>query len=164
MALATTAAFTFGSWLLPNNQIWVVLRLLQIPAAFAVMVAYSETIMESMLSPAPRPREKVLLGINGSFFAILMTASISYIWRLGGQPGWLLHVDIVAFPIWVSIQSAFLHILAKGAIDNGFPRKERIRLAVWTGICLFVLLIIFVRATDIAGFLEWVRPWLEEPP
>lgn len=161
-ALCSTLLFTAVAVLTKNDHFMVGLRTLQIGMAMAVLIAYSKNLIAAMLSPNPDPFERILLGIEGSFFGLLLAGIIAYLWRLSGQPRWIYHADLAGFPIWINIQAGAMHLWARGAIGGGMPPRERVLLGLVLAVSIMLALVMFAYSGEVTVFLEWLRPFLEE--
>jgi hypothetical protein len=152
------ALYAMANVVLSYPQMILCLRVLEIAFGVAVCVAYSGSMLEAIKTPSPDRFQIILMGVFGSFAAVVMAGLVGYMWRTAGEPAWVINSDLIAFPIWLRIQAAILHLKAKGALGQDVPRAERVRLGIMMGAVAMVLMFALARSGDIAAGFRLLRP------
>lgn len=163
LSLAFFALLAFFIPIMPRTEM---MRALALGTSAAVGVRYFSVGWRNLFRRDDDMRvESVLaVGIAMLWLAEPLTHMVHFLWRVHGQPSWMVNNDVMALLLYLKIIAASLHILAPpGAIDGRIPPENK-----WTFIGAIVVgVLVFVAAVSIAeppvGWLDWLRPWLEYP-
>lgn len=83
------------------------------------------------------------LGIWLTWFAVIMQAVWSIIWRARGMPLWMASTDFTSFFLFSRVMGAVFHLAAPGAIDNQIPPRRWI----WIGILIALAVSLVILAS-----------------
>lgn len=135
--LATATALFALYWgaaaLIPNGPLMEGLQSLRVAVGVAVTAAYGSVCLEALLAPRPDRVQQLTLGIALAWAAAVFAGCWSLLWRLAGQPSWMLNAGIDGFWIWLQILGGVLHITAPGTADGGTPARSWLLLAAGVG-------------------------------
>ncbi|HEV2557976.1 MAG TPA: hypothetical protein VGU45_05060 [Microvirga sp.] len=155
---ALLALFFVAAWLIPNNQLVENLRILQIAAGMVVVTAYLPYAFDGIKAGRPDRVQQLSMGIALGFMSVICAGLWSLIWRLSGQPRWMVSSDVNSFFVWMSILAATLHITAPGAIDGIVPKRNWIMLGLAFGAGFLCASLILLFHPDFQAVAEWLRP------
>lgn len=114
-----------------------------------------------------RPGGMLAVGIAVLWIAEPLLNLWSYLWRLHGQPSWMINSQVVSTLIYMKIIAAGLHILAPPGFSNEdgqrVPPRNKWMLTISCLAGLMVFAAILYIAREPVTWLNWLRPYIEEP-
>lgn len=146
----------------PDGDLIIAGRIFQASTAASVVVVYYPDARLAWKSNSPEVGDYLIVGITIGWGATFCQAMFSVIFRLAGQPWWFANADVNSLWILMSSISGWLHILAPGAVDGVVPRRNRIGLGVGIGLAVCATCLVLWSRPNIAPFLEFFRPVLED--
>lgn len=155
--------FLMGAWLVPNRALMESLRAFLLAISVAVVVAYARPALQAVFA-ARRPDlvEQLTLGIALAWGTTVIQSGWYMMWRLAGQPPWMVNNDFNALLLYSLCLAACLHITAPGAVDGVIPRRNMIVLGVAVGIAALLVSFLVLFNPDVTQFLEHFK-WLADP-
>lgn len=102
------------------------------------------------------------MGIVVAWFGTAMAGIYLLLWRMAGQPSWMVNNDLNGWWIWWQIVGGFLHLTAPRSIANEVPQPNFARL--WVALLAGVALghTVAVMKPDAAGLVEKMRPYISD--
>lgn len=157
--------YVFLAILLPAMWLAEVVRCIQITLSAVVVMGYWKpgTRCFYVSGRWPEKSSVVALGILVSWGSICASASWGLLWRLAGQPPWMVNNDF--WTTWTAASSfaASLHIIAPNMVGVGIPEMDRRRYKWASAIGVVLVVVIGFWRPDLSGVAEEVRQWLDEP-
>ena len=135
------------AFLAPNHYTIELLRIAQAAIGVTVVTAYMPMALRALLSKNPDRVGQLSMGITLGFSSLVFSGLWFLLWRMGGQPAWMLSSEFAGFVIWMSILAGVLHVTAPGAINGMVPRRNLIILGLTMGAAVAIFLLV-----------EWVDP------
>lgn len=161
-ALALFALYWPVAWAVPNGPLLEALHTIRIAICLMVVVAYAPICLEALARDRIDRVCQLSLGITIGWGAALLSGLWLLLWRLAGQPAWMLNSDLYGFFIWVAILGAVLHVTAPGAVDGVVPRRTWILTGAAFGAGALAAVALLVLRPDIRRVVEHLEPWLRE--
>jgi len=117
-----------------------------------VCVAYLPPVLQIIVDLRPLDRADVLaLGIFFSALSTVVIRTWSIVWRLLGQPRWLLETDIVSYALYTSVIAAVCHLAAPGGVNDRVPQRRWVNIGAWVAMLLFAGLMVTFLVTGETG-------------
>lgn len=161
-ALALFALYWALARLVPSGPLMEGLHAVRVALCLVVVAAYAPVCLEALASGRIGRVEQLSLGITLGWGATLCGGLWSLLWRLAGRPGWMVDSSLDGFLLWVVTLSAVLHVTAPGAVDGTVPRRAWIVTGLALGAGALAAAVLLVRRPDVAGLVEFLRPWVGE--
>lgn len=161
-AAALFALYWVVAWAVPNGPLMEGLHAVRVAICLVVVVAYAPVCLEALAQDRIGRVEQLSLGITIGWGATLGGGLWSLLWRLAGQPAWMVNSDLNGFFLWVTILGAVLHVTAPGAVDGTVPRRTWIVTGLALGAGALAAAAILVRRPDVAALVEALAPWVGE--
>ena len=161
-ALALFALYWIAAGLVPNGPLMEALHTIRIAICLVVVTAYAPVCLEALAQDRIGRVEQLSLGITIGWGATLCGGLWSLLWRLAGQPAWMVNSDLNGFFLWVAILGAVLHVTAPGAVDGIVPRRTWILTGLAFGGGALAAGVLLARRPDVAVLVEGLAPWLRE--
>ncbi|WP_262027555.1 hypothetical protein [Microvirga sp. Mcv34] len=160
---AATAAFGVY-WILaaiiPNDEWLAFLRSLLLIVSLAVAIAYSRPVLFAL---AHHQYDRVIhltLGITLGWIATLLSSLWGLIWRISGQPAWMLNNDIVGAFFWLQFLAAVLHLTAPGAVDGKVPTRSWLLVGVTIAGGLGMAIYLAGKSADLRLVIDAIEPFI----
>jgi hypothetical protein len=156
--------FFIVAWKVQNRVIMETLRAFLLAASVAVAIAYSKPAVQAIMArKMPDLVSQLTLGIALAWATTAVQSAFYMIWRLAGQPAWMVNTDFSAFLLYSLCLAAVLHITAPGAIDGQIPKRNMVALGLAAGAAALIIGLIIVINPDVGAFVEYLKPWLYDP-
>jgi hypothetical protein len=160
-ALLGLVLFLFAASYTSANKLAEYTRAVQIALCFAVVISYLPDAISGSFARRPSGIQQLILGISCSWIGFIGYGAWMLMWRLSGQPTWMLNTDTTNLFTWLAMYGAVLHITAPGAVE-GIPRKNMVRLGVAIAIAVFCIFAFGIAQPNVRGFTDHLRPYLED--
>lgn len=160
--IGTVVIFSYwivAPWLDTNSQTeW--LRAILISVGATIVVAYTPGVIKFLITPSPVQAQQLTMGIVVAWFGTAMAGIYLLLWRMAGQPPWMVNNDLNGWWLWWQIVGGVLHLTAPRSIENEIPRPNfaRLRVALLAGVALGYT--VAVMKPDAAGFVDKLRPYI----
>ena len=161
-AAALFALYWLAAHLIPNGPLMEGLHTVRIAICLVVVVAYAPVCLEALAGGRIGRVEQLSLGITIGWGATLLAGVWSLLWRLAGQPAWMVNSDLNGFFLWVTILGAVLHVTAPGAVDGTVPRRTWILTGLAFGAGALAAAALLARRPDMAAIMDGLAPWIRE--
>ena len=161
-AAALFALYWLAAGLIPNAPLMEGLHAIRISICLVVVVAYAPVCLDSLARERIGRVEQLSLGIVIGWGATLLSGIWSLLWRLAGQPAWMVNSDLNGFFIWVTILGAVLHVTAPGAVDGTVPRRTWILTGCAFGIGALGAAGLLVLRPEVGPAVERLATWVRE--
>lgn len=148
--------------LVPNGPLMEGLHAVRVAICAVVVAAYAPVCLEALARNRIGRVEQLSLGIVIGWGATLLSGLWSLLWRLAGQPAWMVNSDLNGFFIWAAILGAVLHVTAPGAVDGTVPRRTWTLTGLAFGAGALLAALILTRRPDVAALVEGLAPWVRE--
>lgn len=138
----------FAGLALPTAAPWLIAILngSSLALSMGVCVAFLPAMFGIFFKPGALDRGDYLsFGIWLTWFAVIMQAIWSMIWRWRGMPLWMADTDFTSYFLFMRVCGAVFHLAAPGAIDNHIPPRR------W--IMIGILIALAVIAVMLAGWM-----------
>lgn len=165
LLLAAFVLYAQLSIWLPAGWLNEAMRCCQATLSFMVLTGYwrRASVCFFVAGRWPETHNVVALGIWISWFSIFVNATWAVVYRLAGQPAWMLNNDYYTAWTMASSFAACLHVFAPNLIGPDLPKMDKIRFAVTGMVGLTMLLVVGIWRPDLSGFAEWMHEHLAEP-
>jgi hypothetical protein len=160
-ALLGLVLFSVAAYYTSANRLAEYTRAVQISLCFAVVISYLPDALRGSFARRPSGIQQLILGISCSWISFIGYGAWMLLFRLSGQPSWMLNTDAVNLFSWLAMYGAMLHITAPGAID-GIPRKNMVRLGVAVAIGVFCIFAFGIAQPNVRGLTDRLRPYFED--
>lgn len=149
----------------PIGPLTEVFRVLQMSFALTVVIAYFRNAFNCFFYVGRwPPREDLIsLGICAAWASVAANGAWGLLWRLSGQPVWMMNNDW--FNSWIALNScaAVLHILAPNLLGRDVPRLQRGSLIGLWLLTFTAIALVTIARPDAEGLTDYLRVMMEEP-
>lgn len=138
------------------------MRAFLITIGLTVVVAYTPGVFKFLTTTSPVQAQQLTMGIVVAWFGTAMSGIYLLLWRMAGQPAWMVNNDLNGFWLWLQIVGGILHVSAPRSIENEIPRPSwsRLWLALLSGLVLGYA--VAILKPDAAGFVDRLRPYISD--
>jgi len=145
-------------FLFPRQELFEIMNAVIFSVAIGIIVGYSPGVWISMHRPLHEIRagDALQIGIVIGWTATAIAFSVLWYWRLTGKETSAIDHGIAAFSRWMLTTAGFLHLAAAGAIDGLVPLKSYIKAGIYTGIGVFIGVLVITVAH---GMIPIPRPF-----
>jgi hypothetical protein len=142
----------------PRQELFEVLNAIIFSVSIGIIVGYAPGVWDAMHRPLHQIRagDALQIGIVVGWLATAIAFSVLWYWRLTGKETSAIDSGIAAFSRWMLTTAGFMHLAASGAIDGMVPLRSYIRAGVYTGIGVFIGVIVITVAH---GMIPVPRPF-----
>lgn len=134
MLVLPLLGFLALAWATEDRALILVLNIVQVGVATAVVVAFTPEVLRILLGRRDMTRGSwMAYGIWVSWGSIVWRTAESLVWRLLGQPPWIINSDLTSFYLFWGCVGAAAHIVKPGELDERIPPRETIRIGVIVG-------------------------------
>lgn len=141
LVVAPLVAFGLMAYATEDRAFILALNIVQAAAASAVVVAFLPEIGRIIFGREPMRRDAWLVyGVWVSWCDVLYRTIESLVWRILGQPSWIINSDFTSAYLWFGIIAAISHIIRPGGLNDRVPAREWIRVGVIIGSAVLVAL------------------------
>ena len=150
-------AFLALAWGTDDRTLILVLNMVQIALATNVVVAFAPAVIRIVCDTGRIDKVSTLiLGIWVSWAAVVYRTGESLIWRLLGQPSWLINSDITSAYLALGCLGAICHVAMPDALNEDVPPRRWVQIGAVMGLAIFIGLVV-VYADEIGA------AWRGEP-
>ncbi len=163
LVLGALALFSGAAWAVPYRDLSEGTIVVGTALCSLASVAFFAPALNCLLYPAWPPREKwAALAVWMALTGVALHGLVSILWRLSGQPAFL--VNNPAYTSWIGIwiiPAALILVSAPNLFGPGVPPRERASLGLaWIIAVTFIAYLAFIRP-DLTPVAEWLRPYLD---
>lgn len=151
-----------------NDQALILIEnIIRVSLAAAVVITYSRECFDVLFGRQPMNRGSwIAYGIWWGWASVAYAGLQTLVWRLLGQPMWIVNSDISSLGIFMACIGAVGHIAKPGDINDELPRREQIRIGLIIGGALAVgLTLVYLPVICNAwngGESNWMPPRMEK--
>jgi hypothetical protein len=148
LALVAWVAFLPALFLFPRQELFEIMNAIIFSVAIGIIVGYAPGVWDAMHRPLYRLRagDALQIGIVIGWSATALAFSVLWYWRLTGKETGAVDNGIAAFSRWMLTTAGFMHLAASGAIDGMVPLRSYIRAGVYTGLGVFIGVLVITIA------------------
>jgi hypothetical protein len=158
-------AFCIVATVTPNGPLQEAEAILLFALALGGMVAFTPDAWESVCKHQADldPADVLTLAFWLLCAGIAASGLWTLIWRLAGQPAWMLNNDFNAFLRIMWIGGLTMMLSVPGLIGGKIPVRSRVRIIIWWAIGASLAAYVMAARPNLAPYVEVLRPLLEEP-
>ena len=133
----------FALLAVPSDAPWLIgiLNGCSLALSAGVCVAFLPSVFAIFFKPTRLDRGDYLsFGIWLTWFAVIMQATGSIIWRSKGMPIWMADTDFTSYFLFMRVCGAVLHLAAPGAIDNQIPPRRWIMIGIIIAVAVLAVI------------------------
>lgn len=160
IGLALLACYPLLGAALGTRPLTEALQAVRIAIGVAVAVAYGTACLDALLGPRLDRVHQLALGIALAWTAAVLAGSWSLLWRLAGEPAWMLGSALEGFLVWLQILGGSLHLTAPGAIDGRVPKRNWIMLGLAAGGGAGLGALLVATRPDLRALVDALEPYL----
>lgn len=165
VALWAIVSYIYMGSVLSAGWLAEVCRCCQVTLSFIVLMGYwrAATACFFIVGRWPQKQKVIALGIWLSWFSIWCNASWAILFRLSGQPSWMLNNDF--YTAWTAVSSfaAALHILAPNLIGPNMPEMDRAKYGSVAALGFTLAIVVGVWRPDLSPIAEFFHVLIMEP-
>lgn len=153
------------SVLLPNGWLSEVMRCVQLTTSFMVLTGYFSRAFSCffVVGRWPEKHNVIALGIELSWFAIFCNSAWALIYRLAGQPSWMVNNDYYTAWSALSAFAATLHIFAPNIMGPAMPKLDQVRFGATAVLGVVLVVVVGFWRPDLGPVAEWLHSVMDEP-
>lgn len=141
-------------------------NIVRVSIAVAVVITFTPAVYEVAVERQPMNRGSwIAYGVFWGWSSVAYAGIETLVWRLIGQPMWLVNSDLTSVGIFMACLGATAHIVRPGDLNDHLPRREMIRVGLLIGSAMAVgLTIVYLPEIYIAwkgGPASWMPPRME---
>lgn len=132
-------------------------------ASYAVsLYIFAPDCWVGMFKRPPRPRDYVICAIWLKFFGDWLFALHSLVFRLAGEPRWMLNNELLPGILNVGMIAVYLHISSPGQNGEGVPQRNRYAMAYGIGASILLIGLVATGYPSIAPIVNSACPYLSD--
>lgn len=162
MAVLSFAVFFAAAMILPPKLLTEMARIIHLSVALAVLVSYGKVGVMAMFKHHQSGHDILAMGITFSFASHFLYGVWMLIWRLAGQPPWVINSDMTAFLVALATVAGLCYLAAPGSIDGHVPPRNRIMIGAATGVGFLLVTFTMLYPVDLGPLAEAIKPWLTD--
>lgn len=136
-----------------------VLRALCFALAVSVAASFSKPAWIALKAPWPPDHVgQLAMGIFTLWFSLAVQSFWYVLWRVSGQPLWMINNDLNTFTLYLFCIGAVLHVTAPGAISGVIPARNMVRIGAACGIAALVVAFGMLASDRAIAFVEFLHP------
>jgi hypothetical protein len=162
MALFLFVVFFIAATIIPPKLLAEMVRVVHLSVVVAVLVSYGRIGFLAMFKRVQSGHDILAMGIVFSFSSHFLYGVWMLVWRLSGQPPWIINSDVTAFLVALSTVAGLCYLAAPGSIDGHVPPRNRLLIGSAFG-CAFLLVAFSVlHPLDLGPLADALKPWLTD--
>ncbi len=127
----------------------------------AVAITFGREAWRVSLKRRQDASDYLILGVFVSWATSGVQAAWLLLWRLGGQPSWMVNSDFNASFFAALAFAAALHLLTSNAINGEVPKGKTIIIALIVSAGLLAATLSIGMSPKVGGLLDWLRPRIQ---
>jgi hypothetical protein len=121
-----------------------VMRAMLMAMSFGVTIAFGAVMWMIVKQPSLERGDTLTIGIFFKWLSTFIQSSWSLWWRMSGSPPAGANTDFITWFLFLAMIGAVFHMVRPDEISNKVPTAQWIKIGLWCGGGLMILLVIFV--------------------
>lgn len=162
IGLASALSYWIVAPFLPTNLQTEWLRVFMIVFSATAIISWFPAFREILLRPSPVSAQQSIMGQVMFLTGVCGSAIWLLLWRMAGQPAWMVNSDLNGWFLWVITMGCFYSLIAPKDMAKEPPRTRWGRVAWALGITLVLGYGIVHLRPDITPVVDWLKHRVSE--
>lgn len=160
VSLCVLASFWIWAPLFDTGKQTEALRVFLIAFAAATGVLWLKGVARILTKRKPIEGQQLTLGIVIVALSLAGGSAWLLVWRLAGQPSWMVNSLTNAFFLWMGAVGYVLHLLAPRPEGHDISWPQHLVLLASLAVAAVVSALVVYVQPDMTGLAEWLRRYM----